>query len=259
MQPRPISDALRYLLMNTPMGPNLAATSDAPTSLPLSAVLFRDSLSPRKDRCTLVCWDGLRLKALGSARMRAGSRAWEVERIHLPGKSSGRVETSGARAFDPEDGDVGLGPWDQGDEVGGLLEGLTQYAGSRGAERVMLRVPAGYNVAQTARRSGFFPYFEEVLLCGSGAWGTSSSPGRSETVGLRPRVPHEEYAVFQLYSASTPSSVRTGLGMTFEQWKDSRDRGHGVKEEVYERAGGIGAWLASGPSGLSPWGRVLRH
>lgn len=263
-QPRPINDALRYILLNTSMGPNLAATRDAPSSLrlPLSAVLLGDSLSLRKDRCTLVWWDGVRLKALGSARMRAGSRAWEVERIHIPRRSGARTETSGVTAFDPGDGASGFGPRDRADEVARLLEGLTQHAGSRGAERVMLRLPAGSDMIRIAQRSGFFPYFEETQLCGRGGSGREGNSGRSrrlETTSLRPRVPHEEYAVFQLYSACTPGPVRSGLAMTFEQWRDSRSRGHGVREEVYERDGKIRAWLALGPSGSSPWGYGLRR
>ena len=223
MEFRPIGDALRCILLNTPRSPNLAVGGDefAPRPLPLTIALLKESLSPGKDRCTLAWWDGLQLKALASARMRAGSRAWEVGRLYLP-------EQEGEK------------------ELSGLLEGLTEYAASQGAERVLLRLPCDSPMAHNiVKRTGFFPYFEESLLQGNGNGGGQR---QANGLGLRPRVPHEEYALFQLYSASTPSSVRSGLGMTFDQWRDSRDRrGRQGRDEVYERDGRIRAWLSSDP------------
>jgi len=178
--------------------------------------------------------------------MRAGPRAWEIERLYLPTLSpafnyspESPLATGGLREVRREAGDEGHGE----KELVDLLEGLARYAGTRGAERVFLRVPCDNPVARIAQRTGFFPYFEEILLQGNGG---SVGQGRDD-LSLRPRLPQAEYALFQLYSASTPSPVRSGLGMTFDQWKDSRDiRGSKAKEEVYEHDGRIGAWLVSG-------------
>ena len=234
-------DALRCILLNTPRSPNLAAPrgrftprpaalDPSPTSvlpvalLPISMLpiaLLKEGLYQSPNRCTLASWGGLGLKALGSVSRLSGHRAWEVDRLYLPGEDT--------------------------DELPEILEGLIRYAGNHGAERIFLRVPCwdqyGSYVADAARSAGFFPYFEEALFHGSGG---VDEQGQTGSLSLRPRLPHEEFALFQLYSASTPSQVRAGLGMTLEQWRDS---GHGswkgLREEVYERDGRIMAWLAS--------------
>ena len=255
---RPIGDALKCILFNTPSGPNLAATRDefVPDRLPVSVTLLKESLSARKECYTLLSWDGPHLRSLASTRMRAGARSWEIERLYLPVKQVARNGTRSVTDAGLNDEAAAHGFVDSGTDVVELLEALSLYAGSRGAERLFLRVPWGSPIISVARRTGFFPYFDEALLHGSGSRGGQR---HHVNLALRPRFPHEEYAIFQLYSASTPSPVRAGTGMSFEQWKDSRERGaNGTREDVYERDGKIMAWLGADPSGASHGARPVQ-
>ena len=246
---RPIGDALKYVFLNTPRSPNLAATprSLASRHLPLSIAFLKDSLSSDKDHCFLTSWEGHRLKAVSSARMKGGPRVWEVDRLHVLG-------IDGEHYRSPLDTDKGLkhdtespSPADVESSVVEILEGLIRHASGLGAERLLLRLPYGSSVIPLAGRAGFFPCYTETLLYGTGGIKLyHQAQAQAQASKLRPQMSHEEYAVFQLYSASTPSSVRWSMAMTFDQWKDSRDpRGKGVIEEVHETAGKILATLVS--------------
>ena len=238
MQIRSLCDAVKCVLLSAPRSRNLAVTRDSFSHqrLPMPISLLRESLSPGKEHCTLVWWDGVRSRSLASARMRAGPRVWEIGRLYLPTLTLPYRHPAPSRRGAQEGGEGEK-------DLIELLEGLTIYAGSMGAERVLLRVPFDSPVVQMAQRTGFFPYFSQSVLRGSGSGGANR---QANSLGLRQKLPHEGYPLFQLYSASTPSSVRTGLGMTFDQWKDSMDgTGHGLREEVYESEGSVTAWLAS--------------
>ena len=259
MRSRPFSDALRCILLNTPRSPNLAATKDAfgPQHIPLPVNLLKEGLFPCKERCTLATWDGLRLRALASARMRAGPRAWEIQRLYVPGKDGMHDgSTDGmAQRWEPLASDSSLQK--DKEEIVELLEALTVHAASMGAQRVFLRVPSVSPVADIAQRAGFLANSTEILLEGGGrSWGER----QAHDLVLRPRLPHEDYSIFQLYSAATPSSVRSGVGMTFDQWKDSRDGGGGgIREEVHEREGRIVAWLGSDLGSRPPRVELMVH
>ena len=256
MQLEPIADALRCITFDTPRSPNLATTRDALSRgrLPLGIPLLKESFLSHRGRYTLVKWDGPSLKGLATVRMRSGPRAWEVARLYVPTQDEVRVGMArfGARGLEGDSGGSTFSEVES--EVLQLLEGLALYAGSLGAERVFLRTPCGSPLVRIARHSGFIPYFDETLLEGSGADGDHRRPSG---VRLRPWLPHEEYALFQLYSASTPCTVRSGLGMTFDQWKHSRERrvGRG-REQVCEKDGKLRAWVRSDPSGFSLPGRT---
>ena len=191
--------------------PNLAVTrSHFATGRVPSPAAARELLKPGRSQATVVAWDRLRVHAVASARMRGGPRAWEVDRLHL------------------------------GDPVKAeeLLEALTQAAWARGAQRVYLRVPYGSSIVDLARRSGFFPCFSETLLEGDGGRSPAGLP-------LRPRQPYEEFALFQLYSAATPTAARSMAGMSLDQWRDAREQpATGTVEEVYGEPGILRAWLA---------------
>ena len=238
MQLRSVGDAIKCVLLNAPRTGNLAVTRDSFSHrrLPMSISLLREALSPGKECRTLVRWCGMGLRSLASAKMRAGPRAWEIERLYLPTLTLSYTHPSPS-------GRAAQGEGEGEKDLIELLEGLSIYAGSMGAERVLLRVPFDSPVVRIAQRTGFFPYFSQSVLRGIGGGGAKR---QANSLGLRPKMPHEDYPLFQLYSASTPSSVRTGQAMTFDQWKDSMDgTGHGLKEEVYERDGSVTAWVAS--------------
>ena len=242
---RPIGDALKYVFLNTPRSPNLAVTprSLASRRQPLSVAFLKDSLSSEKDHCLLTSWDGSRLKAVTSARMKSGPRVWEVDRLHVLGIDgwhhqapidAGQSLKGDAAGSDPADIEIA---------VVEILEDMIRHTGAMGAERLFLRVPYGSPVIPMARRTGFVSCYKESLLHGEGG---ITLDHQTPSLSMRPRLPHEEYPVFQLYSASTPSNVRSLTAMTFDQWRDSRDRrGKGVIEEVHEAEGRILATLVS--------------
>ena len=137
-----IRDALRCMLVDAPGGDNLAAPTESVVRCrPLrNSTFWRQSLARGSNRVTVGHWARMDLASLASARMRSGVRAWEVDRLHIKEPDSGQ-------ALD-------------------LLEQIVYSAGSRGAERVFLRVPCGSQIVDVARRVGFFPYYEEIHLTG---------------------------------------------------------------------------------------------
>ncbi len=169
----------------------------------------------RQSRVTAVGSRRLHVHSLASARMRRGPRAWEVDRLLL-GSTAG--------------------------EAAELLDAVSLDAWGRGAERLYLRVRHGSSIVSLARLAGFFPCFEESLLQGEGGRATGS-------LDMRARQPHEEFAMFQLYSAATPTATRSMIGMSFDQWRDARDpASSGQADEVYGHHGILRASLQWHPS-----------
>jgi len=277
-----ISDALHCILLNAPKGPNLACprgsfsigSGRAVFLLPRNAKLWKETLTQRPDRVTLVWWNGIGLGGLVSAGSRAGSRVWEIDHLYLPTPYSSRL----ARGEDRGAYHDGQGNYDQDASHLELLEHLVQATGQRCAERIFLRVPSNDPIIDLVRRAGFFPYFEETLLLGAGrgpaqgqasnshtngVLSTSQSPrqiprppllprGEAEEVKRRggifkldSRTPEDEYGLFQLFCAATPSQVRVALGLTFDQWKDARERhSQGRREWVARNDGKLTGWLS---------------
>lgn len=231
-----ISDAFRCILSNAPGSPNLAAPAEAVCrSKPLrNSTMWRESLSRSANRVTVARWDGLELRGLASAQVRSGARAWEVDRFHLNG-----ALPSGFSSKDPGSG-LALE----------LLEELTIAAANHRAERLFLRLPSDSPVAEVARQTGFFPYYAESHLRG---YVIQEGMG-SATAGLdiRPTLPEDDFALFQLYCSATPHSVRSGCGVTLDQWKDSLERGGPQHRELaFWDNGRIIGWLV-----LDSFGKV---
>jgi len=236
-------DALRCVLVNAPGGANLAAPTESIVRCrPLrNSAFWRQSLARNPNRVTVGDWNGMDLSSLASARVRAGIRAWEVDRLHL--KAS-------AQALD-------------------LLEQVVAAAAARGAERVFLRVPQDSQMVDEARRAGFFPYYEEILLTGQ-EW-TGLTPGvaknadehQTEESGnytTEDKADPDIHGLFQLYCAATPQQVRVGVGMTFDQWRDSQEPpGPGRSEAVLKHEGKIVGWRLRQPFGNTAAGQVLAH
>ncbi len=247
MQTSRISDALRGVLLNAPRGPNLACPRVSVSSMrPLrNATLWKEVLAQRRDRVTVAWWDGLHLRGLASAHIRTGYRAWEIDRLYL---LDGCVRTR-ANGYRGNDSSYTAAPE--------LLERMVQMAGERRAERVFLRVPSKSPLLSLARRSGFFPYFEETLLEGRG--GQSQRDGAS-AAELQERLPEYDHALFQLFCAATPQQVRVGLGLTFDQWLHAQEpRPQGRREWVTKNGGRITGWLGLGSRGRVEEGDLLAH
>ena len=246
MQTFHISDAVRCTLANAPKGPNLACPQERSGGWGVlrPATLWREALAQRRDRITLVSWDGMRARGLVSARIRAGHRVWEVDRLYL---ADVRSPLDNRPQYDPADAT----PLQ-------LLEHLIEAAGMRQAERVFLRLPTDSPVVTVAQRTGLFPNYEESLLerPDGGVYNSGAAP----LEGLRERLPEDDYPLFQLFSGATPQQVRVALGLTFDQWRDAQETRHGSRcDWVTEQNGRLTGWLSLWSCDGEETGEVLIH
>ena len=140
--------------------------------------------------------------------------------------------------------------------------------GERSGERVFLRATGSSPVIPLARRSGFIAVCGETLVEGpvvSGANGSSGHNAQALADAFRPRLPSDEYGVFQLYCAATPMRVRQAMGLTFEQWRDAREPGaRGVpplrkQEWVVEESHRIQGWVKLSGRGGCTAAEVMAH
>ena len=233
-----IRDALRCMLVDAPGGDNLAAPTESVVRCrPLrNSTFWRQSLARGSNRVTVGHWARMDLASLASARMRSGGRSWEVDRVH-------HKEPNPGQALD-------------------LLEQIVYSAGSRGAERVFLRVPCGSQIVDVARRVGFFPYYEEIHRTGREGLPEAdvSSDDRTDGFTVEEPSPPDQYGLFQLYCAATPQRVREGTGVTVDQWRDSQEPARsGRKETVLKHNGKIVGWRMREPFGKTAAGQIMGH
>jgi hypothetical protein len=161
---------------------------------------------------------------------------WEIDHFYLP---AGNIRQQ------PDGNDINDIQSTAALEV---LERLVQIAGCRSAERVFLRLPSHSPAICLAQRTGFFPYFEEVLMEGTG--NQIAGAGNYSSGSFRVRQPEDEHPLFQLFLATTPAPVREALGLTFDQWKDAQEPCTKGRQE----------WLQEGHNGkLVGWLGLLPH
>ena len=231
-----ISDVLRCLLADAPSGTNRAAPTESVVRCRplLNSTLWRQSLVRSSNRVTVGDWNGMALASLASARVRTGVRAWEVDRLHLK---------EPAQALE-------------------LLEQIVTGVGSRGAERVFLRVGCDSPIVDVARRVGFFPYYEEIHLTGSEWLPETNSSDRNDTGRFtsEDRSEPDQQGVFRLYCAATPQRVREGTGVTIDQWCDSQEPARTHRAETGMKLDGkIVGWGLREPFGKTTAGRMIGH
>ncbi len=181
--------------------------------------LSRRHLSPRAVGSAWVWVEAFRVHGIATVSPRSGLQSWEVVNLHLASVPSQPVSE--------------------------LLEETAAAAASRGAERVYLRLEPDDPVVDAARLCGFFPCTRETLYRGSPLQGDSRTGSLFDADSrLREKEPRDDYGLFRLYNASTPVSVRMLVGMTFDQWKASRERPAGrCSERVFEGADAIRGWV----------------
>ena len=246
-----IGDALRCALLNAPREPNLARprSGSSGTGLPRpGGALWRNAVLQSRNRVALASWDGPRLRGLVSARTRSGHRAWEIDGLYLPGLdltptpqgSNGLGHNGGKAVTFSTGGDLADGAGLE------LLEQLVAAAGSRYAERIFLRLPVDSPALALAQGSGFTSCYAERVWEG---YGRPAGNGNKPGAELWPKLPRDDYPLFQLFCASTPMKVRGALGPTFDQWRDAREPGRygqadgRTGEWVVEAQGKVTAWL----------------
>lgn len=260
-----ITDALRCTLLNAPGKPNLACPYPALNGgqVPLyGARLWRNAVMQPRNRLALARWQGTRLTGLVSARTRSGPRTWEVDGLYLPAAAPPPVNGHG------RGGDNGKLEQANVDALT-LLEDLFQAVGQRAGERIFLRLPADSPALTLARRSGFIVACNESLVEESGTrrpdGADGGRTGHSTASGLRPRLPADDYRIFQLYCASVPARVRQAMGLTFDQWHDGREaptRGMTTtrqQEWVAEESDRIVGWMRLAARGKSVGAEVMAH
>jgi len=96
-----------------------------------------------------------------------------------------------------------------------LLQHLSASAGRLNVHKVFLRLESSSDALGAARQAGFFHYATEHIY----RLGGQARDSRLCDAGLRPRKRADQQALFQLYCASTPASVRQVEGMTLQEWR----------------------------------------
>lgn len=151
-----------------------------------------------------------RVVSIGAARPRSGPRTWEVSHLLL-----------GQGVLDPAD----------------LLAFLTQQIARRGGERVFIRLLSDDPLVDTVQAVGFIHISREILY-------RARRQDRPSGPVPRRKTDADEFAIYQLYTASTPMENRLWTGVTFDQWNMARERTLGrSKEFVVDADHGIKGWL----------------
>lgn len=228
-----LSDALRCMLVDAPGGANLAAPTESVVRCRQlrNSSFWKQSLGRGLNRVTVGDWNGISLASLASAHVRNGVRSWEVDRLHLK----------------------------HSDQALDLLEQVVHAAGCRGAEKVFLRVPSDSQMVDSARRAGFFPYYEECHLAGP-EWLSDVGGSINTNFSAEDRTAADLQGLFQLYCAATPQQARQGIGMTIDQWHDSQEPAQSHrKETVLKLDGKIIGWRMSETFGKTAAGQLIGH
>ena len=189
----------------------------------------RRRLLPRAKGRALALAAGWRVQAIAAVRPRSGAKSWEVSHLYA----------------DP----------DSGNALTGLLEQAAVASAYGGAERVFLRVESDSDIVRAARLAGFFPCFRETLYRGLPSTAESAnSLFDADSRSIKRHAGHD-HALFRLYNAATPLKARQLVGMTLEQWKDSREPAiRRSDERVLELEGAVRGWF--GTSARSGAGRI---
>ena len=217
-------DVVRCLALGMNRFPNLAITSAGihkPQSFyTLLSGVSRRRFQPRYRVDALTCLEMGSLQGVAAFRPRSGTRSWEISHLYAT--------------------------LDSGDALIALLEQAAAASAYGGAERVFLRVEADGDTIPTARRAGFFPCYRETLYRRQTAASESRRGLFDADAHSMKRGPEHDYALFRLYNETTPVKVRQLVGMTLDQWRDSRELSVGRRtERVVEVDGNVRGWLTT--------------
>ena len=109
---------------------------------------------------------------------------------------------------------------------------------------MFLRVDADSDLIPTARRAGFFPCHRETLYrARTSALKSGKRLFDADSHSVKRRAEHD-HALFRIYNETTPIRARQLVGMTLDQWKDSRERPMGrSRERTLRLEGAAIGWL----------------
>lgn len=211
-------DVPRYALFGGPGWSSRSYTLDSLLREPRPRLSVMDAarlslVSQRKDACAWAVTRGSQVLGIAAARPRSGLGTWEVDQLLLG----------------TDDDPAYLE----------LLRKVCQGVARKGGEKVFIRLPGLDPLVDVARLCGFVPSDREHLYVGPQGPAPYERPS-----GLREKGQIDEFDLFRLYNASTPSETRLLVGVTFDQWRSSRNRSpRGCHEFVYERDGVIRGWV----------------
>jgi hypothetical protein len=185
---------------------------------------FEQWFSFATGRHTWISVEGLTIRGVISARARGSRLAWEVDCLIIASE-------------EPQP------------TLDALVDQLVAAATHSGTLRVFLRLEAGCRTLEATRALGFMPYVHETLL-------QLSDPAAElpldPALALRSRGRADGFALFRLYNAVTPESVRRYEAATYAEWiagQERRSQGRGRLDEVAELDGRVVAWLRAVPDG----------
>lgn len=180
---------------------------------------------------------------LVSAKSCSGLSAWEIERLMFAERpydltliqrlSQGLARLKLGKLFPTlpiTTPMLDLGP--------NLLERLSHVLGHFGVGKLFLSLPTTSPMLDLAQRAGFSPYLAQSLYRFEGSKSALSPPPYI----LRPKSEADEYELYRLYNTITPASVRSAEGLTFQEWRQTKEpitKG----ELVYEKEGCLCALL----------------
>lgn len=184
-------------------------------------------LSLEENRHTWIDVERGRVRGLVSVRNRWGQSVWEIDRLLL--SADGISDGICLR----------------------LLNYVAVVGGEVGIQKVFLRLPIDSLLVDAGKQAGFFPYMVETFYRSTGNRLGSAAPGASSLL-FRPVAPVDHLSIFHLYSASVPTVIRQAEAMTFEEWRETRERAPELrrrKEMLVEKNGQLIGYVQTAESG----------
>ncbi len=169
-----------------------------------------------------------RVRGLLTARRRRLALAWEVDSLQV---APGDLEAA-AR----------------------LLETAARQLSQEGVQRLFLRLESESPLLRAACRAGFFPLRQERLY---GLQGEAALHVRADD--LVPITRAHLHALFQLYNASVPASVRCLEGMTLRDWQAAQEPWTQPRDLALWDGGRILAWARAASLGQGVICSLLVH
>lgn len=170
----------------------LRALTGGPLGFPIVKYAGR-ALSLRAwQRCWVQIHRG-EIQAILYAGPRSGAQSWEVSELYLK-NSRPKLAAN-------------------------LLEQISIPASAAGASRIFARVPANSALSDEAKKVGYsFLYREHILGTGSSNSVASNIPTANQSINLRYREASDDYRLFKLHNATTPTNIKQKSGQTIEDW-----------------------------------------
>ena len=130
-----------------------------------------------------------------------------------------------------------------------LLESVSRRVAASGGEKVFARLLREDPLVDIARLGGFYPCIDELLYKSPARRDKGAHEVLPETAAthLRTRRQVDQFDLFRLYNASTPSEIRHVFAITLDQWRAGQEQFAGrCQEFVLEDWGGLRGWLRTG-------------